>query len=61
MEPQYSKSLLYSYILGKMIDKNSKYKNIYLEDMLSLVSVLSTENIWMNVSKIDYKGQEKKI
>ena len=37
-----------------MIDRNGKYKNIYLEDMLSLVSVLSTENIWMNVSKLDY-------
>jgi len=28
--------------------------------MLSLVSVLSTENIWMNVSKLDMKGQDKK-
>jgi hypothetical protein len=46
--------------LGKLIDKNNKCKNIFLEDMLSLVSVLSTENIWMNVSKLDYKGQEKK-
>ena len=43
-----------------MIFKNRKCKNIYLEDMVSLVSVLSTENIWMNVSKLDYKWQEKK-
>ena len=47
LEPTYGKALIASHYLG-----NEK-------DMITLVSVLSSENIWLNVSKHDEKGALK--
>jgi ATP-dependent RNA helicase DHX8/PRP22 len=52
LDPIFTKAVFYSYALGRR-----EKHNITLEDTLKLVSILSTENIWVNVSKNDSRGQ----
>jgi ATP-dependent RNA helicase DHX40 len=54
LSPAYAKTLLYGFFLQEYVNRKSKV----VGDLLKLVSVLSTENIWMNVSKADQRGQE---
>jgi len=51
IDPCFAKALLY----GELLD-NSKRSKVQ-EDMLKLVSVLSTENIFANVSRNDSRAQ----
>ena len=57
IEPDFALALLYAYMLGQKLAKSKHQRNIIADDMLKLVSVLSSENIWMNVSRHDIKGQ----
>jgi HrpA-like RNA helicase len=47
LEPTFSKALLFSF-----------YRKSVHSDMLKLLSVLSSENIWLNSSRNDEKGQK---
>jgi len=62
LEPSFTKALLYAYVLGNKLrkhTKSSKYeKDFVVEDMLALMAILSTENIWSAVSQHDHQGQE---
>ena len=51
LDPIFSKALLYSMILARYERDNS-----ILEDAVKLVSLLSSENVWVNVSKNNSRG-----
>jgi hypothetical protein len=58
---------MYSYVLEKEVGKmggesshRDRSKLYFLEDMLALVSVLSTESIWAPVPQHDQRGQKMK-
>ena len=53
LDPSFSKALMLGYFIMKKFDDRK-----ILSDVLKLVSILSTENIWMNVLKSDSRGQE---
>jgi len=55
LNPAFAKTLLCGFFMQEYM--NSKSSKV-VGDVLKLVSVLSTENIWMNVSKSDSRGQE---
>ena len=68
LEPSFTKALLYADLHGtilarEQVDRNDRRRgkeprNTVLSDLLKLVSVLSTENIWMSVAKNDERGQQ---
>ena len=66
LEPSYAKCLLYSQVYEEQVEdelrarKKSDKTLPFLSDMLSLVSVLSTENIWLTVASHDIQRQKKK-
>ena len=68
LEPSFTKALLYADLHGSILAKEQanqdgrrrgrEARNMVLSDLLKLVSVLSTENIWMSVAKNDERGQQ---
>jgi HrpA-like RNA helicase len=48
LDPVFAKAIIIAHVLGEEI----KDKKV-LEDTVKLVSVMSTENIWTNVSRAD--------
>ena len=51
LDPIFTKALLYSMILAR-----HERDETILEDALKLVSILSSENVWVNVSKNNSRG-----
>ena len=65
LEPNFTKALLFAYLLGEQMkrrakreEKHSHFKNVIVDDMLKVVSMMSCENIWMNVSRFDSRTQQ---
>ena len=61
LEPSFAKAILYSCIIENILSKSRHFdreKDSVVDDMVTAVSVIASEGIWMNASRSDITAQQ---